>query len=322
MPGFTKGMRDYYAFLFGDSSNGNLVITSSTVFASTLNGGLVTRNFRNLTINSGAIISVANPCKGLLIRVSDTLTLNGSISMSLKAGAVPGGGSDLFLHYSDIKIPRIGAPGGTVSGADGSNGTDGQCGGGGAGGTASHHPYTSLFGKGAAGYVAGGGQGGGGGCAGRVDMHYTMMHNVWNAENAQPYGQGRGDWGGWVQNGQVYPDSEPISLNGRGGQGGAIGGGILIVMARRIIGNGLLISDGAAATAPPEDTRRGESSGAGGAGGGSIVVFYGTMQTLNMLARGGAGTPKMTDTGVDGGKGGNGSCRAWSLTELASHTRI
>lgn len=285
MPGFTKGIRDYYSFLFGDGTDGDAVISANTNLPSIQNGPIVERKYRNLTINPGCTLSVANPCQGLLLRMTDTLTLNGNIDMSAKAGAVPGGG-------------------------------------GGAGGIARFADKVSNFGSGADGFLSGGGQGGGGGCAGTWPMFYTQYYNIWDAGNAQPYGQGHGDWGGWVQNGQPYPESEGISVNGRGDRGGAIGGGVLIVMARRILGNGLLIADGVGATKPPAEYYKGESSGGGGAGGGIIVVFYGTAQALNMRALGGPGTTKNTDTGVNGGRGGNGSCREYSLTALASHTRL
>ena len=127
---------------------------------------IVERKYRNLTINPGCTLSVANPCQGLLLRVTDTLTLNGNIDMSAKAGAVPGGGADLFLHYSDIKIQRNGAQGGKTSGAPGADGTDGQGGGGGAGGIARFADKVSNFGAGADGFLSSGEQGGGGGCAG------------------------------------------------------------------------------------------------------------------------------------------------------------
>ena len=311
MPGFTKSSQaSYYSFLFGDGSDGDSVINANTPLPSILNGPIVEKKFNNLVINENCILSVTNPCQGLLIRVRNTLMLNGTLSMSAKAGAVPGGGADLFLHYSDIKIQRNGAQGGKTSGAPGADGTDGQGGGGGAGGIARFADKVSNFGAGADGFLSGGGQGGGGGCAGTWPMFYTQYYNIWDAGNAQPYGQGYGDWGGWVQNGQPYPESEGISINGRGSKGGVLGGGVLIVMARQIFGNGLLTADGSGAVEPPADYRKGECSGGGGAGGGIIVVFYGTAQALNMRASGGPGTLKSTNTGADGGRGGNGSCRA------------
>ena len=325
--------RDPFGFLFGDGSDGNLVVSSNTNLPSTLNGAIVEKMYMDLTINAGNILSVANPCKGLILRVRGVLTLNGTISMSSKACAVPGGGSDLFIHYNDIKIPVVGAPGGAspgagnVAGLPGTNGTDGKCGGGGSGASSRNTAdgtMDSIGAGGSAGYVAGGGQAGGGGSTGYESWHEILYRAAWNAKTVKPYGQGweagGGDpdngRGGWVQNGYQYDDGDFTSRNGRGGEGGIRGGGILIVIANRIVGTGSMITKGDNGTASLGSGDRGEG---GGAGGGSIVVFYGTNAfTGSMTAPGG----NPSTGGRAGGKGGDGSVRDWSLVELASHTRI
>lgn len=105
---------------------------------------------------------VSNPCRGLFIRVNGVLTLNGQISMSQKGCYVPGGGSDFYIVYNDIKIPAASAAGvgrsPLMQRLPGGDGVDGQCGGGGSGGG-----YSSWTGgAGVVGCVGGGGAGGSG----------------------------------------------------------------------------------------------------------------------------------------------------------------
>lgn len=337
MPGFTKGMRDYYAFLFGDGTDGDAVISANTNLPSIQNGPIVERKYRNLTINPGCTLSVATHCKGLLIRVNEVLTLHGDISMSQRGCFMPGGGSDLYLAFNDIKIPAMGAPGALgryeQPGADGVNGVDGQCGGGGAGAS----PAFPTGGNGTAGYGSGGGTGGSGACnAGNV----PGQHNAVNGKNALPFGERGGDGiHAWASENDywhnLYSGGGAGGIAGGAASGGAQSGtdgagGILIVMARAIIGNGRFLSLGGDAGlgkinygGPNEDGL--SIGGSGGSGGGSIVIFYAVANALNMDASGGKGSPGVK-TGTmperKGGNGGNGSCRAWSLTELASHTRL
>ena len=208
----------YFLPIFGTGADGDVVISSNTDLPSTLNGDIVYRNYRNLTVNSGCTLSVSNPCRGLWIRVRGTLILNGIISMSLKAPKLSNAESDLYIHYADIKVPAIGAAGGagvnTVSSAGnkGGDGVDGQCGGGGSGG---FHPYswgTNVYsGAGAAGFIAGGGSGGSGSAA---TTNYTQR------ANGKP-GKALGDNGG---NGVGFSGSS-ASGGGAGGSGGTSPGG-------------------------------------------------------------------------------------------------
>lgn len=329
MPGFTKSSQaGYYKYLFGDGTDGDLTVSANTNLASTLNGDIVYKNYRNLTINTGAILSVSNPCKGLWIRVRGTLTLDGSISMTGKGGyfAAP---SNLYLCYNDILIPVTdGAYGaapadGNVIGNAGAAGTNGGCGGGGSGGSAQKTSTRKQKGaRGSAGYSAGGGRGGGGGAAATDNGWYQQNEGQTLPVNGGDYGADGGTGGYYYVNGSK--DDILRTCNGTGGRG-QIGGGILILMANSIIGNGNLISNGENglnASVGGNEYYYAAASGAGGAGAGSIALFFALMSgTPAFQVNGGLGGVGIQG-GANGGPGGAGSARQWSLQQLLSHTRI
>jgi len=323
----------YFLPIFGTGVDGDVVISSNTDLPSTLNGDIVYKNYRNLTINPGCTLSVSNRCKGLWIRVRGTLVLNGTISMTGKAPTLGSNGSDLYLCYSDIKVPAIGAAGGarvnTINspGNPGGNGVDGQCGGGGSGG---FHPYdwgTDVYsGAGAAGFSAGGGSGGSG--AGATTNYTTRENGI----DGLPYGGNGGNGVGgdaFASGGGAGGDG---SIGGKGtcdynyyyaGGGSAGSGGVLIIMANRIEGSGSLLSNGAnggwAWNAPAYG---GGAGGGGGSGGGSITLYYlSSSADWPMNVSGGAGGSGAGGAG-NGGAGGAGSYRYYSMQQLASHTRI
>lgn len=314
MPGFTKNLRGAVSDLFGLGADGDAVITGFTPLPSVENGEMVVKEYTNLTINPGAILTVSNRCNGLLLRVRGLLTLIGDISMTGKAPYIPGGGSDLYFGYADIKIPALGAAGapavGVVMpwsqrpGVPGADGIDGQCGGGGGG---AGLPGQRLS-AGAAGYAFGGGCGGSGGVSVFDNGH---LDQFWG-DDARPYGER----GGNPKKAHAYSDEIGDWINFWGKPGACPGGGILIVMARRIIGNGRLLANG---LTPVPGTQY-HTCGSGASGGGSILVYYGTADNLQMNADG--GQPGKGYRAPDGGRGGRGSCRAYSLAELARHTRI
>lgn len=333
MAGFTKSSPwGFFRSLFGDGASGDVTIATNTNLPSTLNGPIVERNYRNLTINAGVTLSVANPCKGLLIRVNGVLTLNGIIDMTGK-GCYNPNPADLFLGYTDIRIPAIGAAAGqpvlngNYDGNPGANGIDGQCGGAGAGASAFYAAdKKSNGGAGSAGHCSGGGKGGGGGAADFLDNWHYVAGTLYNqATAAQPYGAGAGVQGSWRQVGERYPDQQDQDIIvGTGGVGASPSGGILIVMAREIVGNGIYRSNG---------SKGGDgynsygwtylrNAGGGGSGAGSIVVYYQLAQSLNGQVLGGEGGQNAYGTGHKGGNGGNGSFRTWSLAQLASHPRL
>jgi hypothetical protein len=322
--------RPNFSFLFGNGADGNVTISSNTNLSSTTDGDIIYKNYMNLTINSGCTLSVSNRCKGLWIRVRGTLVLNGTISMTQKAPKLQNAGSDLYLCYSDIKVPAIGAAGGarvnTINspGNPGGNGVDGQCGGGGSGG---FHPYswgTDVYsGAGAAGFSAGGGSGGSG--AGATTNYTTRL----GGNNGLPYGGNGGNGVG----GNAFASGGGAGGDGSSGGtgtcnynyyyagGGSPGaGGVLIIMANRIEGTGSLTSIGSNGGWAWNATGGG-AGGGGGSGGGSITLYYATTSAdWPMNVAGGAGGAGAG--GGAGGAGGYGTYRYYSIAQLASHTRV
>lgn len=316
--------RNNYGFLFGSGVDGDVTISANTNLTSTLNGDIVYKNYTNLTINSGCTLSVSNMCQGLWIRVRGVLTLNGAISMSNKGCYISGGGSDLYLCYSDIKVPAVGAAGGATNAGVGGTGTDGKCGGGGGG-------YGGTGGVGSAGFVGGGGTGGSGNISGYCGGYIAVA-----GEAGQSYGL-RGGNGKSVTN--MNGSGRNCSSGGGAGgvtagtsgggsaTAGSIGsGGILVVMANQIVGSGSLLSKGANGGKGYreiiDDYTSVAGGGGGGSGGGSITLFYYSMSgTPTFNASGGVGVAAVNNV-PGGGAGGAGSCRDYSLAELLSHTRI
>lgn len=62
-------------------STGNI---NNDHFESTLDGDPVLKSYNNFTINEGHTVTTTNRCKGLYIFVKDTLTVNGTLSMTAK----------------------------------------------------------------------------------------------------------------------------------------------------------------------------------------------------------------------------------------------
>ena len=335
--------RSNYGFLFGDGSDGNVTISSNTNLASTLNGAIVYKNYMNLTINSGCTLSVSNPCRGLWIKVRGTLILNGTISMSKKGCFLSSGINDLYICYTDIKVPAIGGAAGignVGTGGNGGAGVDGGCGGGGGAGGYTHYPNV-RGGHGGVGFVGGGGCGGGGG-AGAYSSGDERRYGT-QGEDAKAYGERGGNGahsGSWF-----IPDggTDVIAGDGYGGGGaggiaagasggaaatvGGVGaGGVLIITANRIEGAGSLTaigSNGGNGYGTGSRGGNGGGGGGGGSGGGSItLMFLSSSADWPMNVSGGTGGTQSYWGGSSGGAGGAGSYRYWSMQQLASHTRI
>ncbi|CCO25536.1 hypothetical protein [Maridesulfovibrio hydrothermalis] len=74
----------FFLNYWGDGSDGDAVINNRVELPSVTNGDMVVKNYRNLTIEAGGVLTVANQCRGMLLYVSGDLTLNGSIEMDSK----------------------------------------------------------------------------------------------------------------------------------------------------------------------------------------------------------------------------------------------
>ncbi|WP_320175803.1 hypothetical protein [Maridesulfovibrio sp.] len=69
---------------WGNGSDGDAVIAADTALPSTLNGDIVVKNYKSLTVDAGATLTVDKPCRGLMIYVDGDCTINGTISMNGK----------------------------------------------------------------------------------------------------------------------------------------------------------------------------------------------------------------------------------------------
>lgn len=341
MAGFTKSSGwNYWRFLFGDGSDGDAIISANTYLASTLNGAIVYKNYRNLTVNSGCTLSVSNACRGLWIKVRGTLILNGTISMSKKGCFLSSGINDLYICYTDIKVPAIGGAAGTGNvgtGGNGGDGVDGGCGGGGGAGGYGGYPNV-RGGHGGTGFVGGGGCGGGGG-AGAYSSGDSRRYAT-QGEDAKLYGE-RGGNGAFCGSSFNPGDDNWITGTGCGGGGaggvaagasggraataGGVGaGGILIITANRIEGAGSLTaigSNGGNGYGTGSNGGGGGGGGGAGSGGGSITLMF-LSSSANWSVNNSGGSGGTSTGGGAGGNGGSGSYRVWSMQELASHTRL
>jgi hypothetical protein len=66
------------------TDNSTTTITTNTQLSVSSGQYLPTFYYQNLTINAGVTLTTSNPCKGLILIVKGTLTLNGVISMTAR----------------------------------------------------------------------------------------------------------------------------------------------------------------------------------------------------------------------------------------------
>lgn len=76
---------------FGDGSDGSLNTTGNVTYtvqnkSGSYDGDTVVLQYSSLTVNTGHILTVDQPCRGLVIYVNGNCTINGTISMSQKGG--------------------------------------------------------------------------------------------------------------------------------------------------------------------------------------------------------------------------------------------
>ena len=81
----------YLDSFFGSGSDGALNTSGNVTLPSTLNGGVVVKEYTSVNINAGHALTVSNPCQGLIIYSQGDVTINGTISMTEKAGVAPNG---------------------------------------------------------------------------------------------------------------------------------------------------------------------------------------------------------------------------------------
>jgi len=260
------------ASVYGTGADGDVVISSDTQLAAD-------KNYRNLTINAGKILTTA----GYTIRVSGILINNGQI----KGGntGTPGTGGTGGTGYSGGNYPG----GNGTNGTAGSGGAGSGGGGGGGGGSAYYNIGTP--------YDSGGtnGRSGGAGGYGSKDViiyarvllnNGTILADGQDGNDSSNSNPTSTDYHSWTP-----PDSDIGGGSGGGGGGGGGGdaGDIDLYYMVRITGT--TSADGGA----------GGNKGLAGAGCNCIYGSPGTGDNSGGTAgTGGSGT------GGDGGAAGNG----------------
>ncbi len=295
----------------------DVTIATDTQLTTTSGQYLPTFYYKNLTVNAGATLTTSNPCKGLIIIVSGTLTLNGKISMTARgygSATLPTTDTvDLFtvgsmrrlgIHeVSFVAAERplnatfpIGQQVSPVTPA-GSNGSSGQttmsCGGGGG----SYYTASYQVSAGGLGYVFSGG-------SGACGAMPTGEAASWPSTTLVNYGLA----GGYVSNsgnrwlGGAGNPGEGGTWNSLTSVGATGTGGLLIVVANTIQGTGQFVSKGSNGGASS-----GNYSGGAGSGGGIVFVRCITHNSFDYIngidTSGGLSDKSGNFDGRDGGTG-------------------
>ena len=286
-------------FWFGDGSDGDVTISSSTTFNTP-------KDYNNLTINASQTLSYngANQTNAI-IRVKGTLTVNGILSATGKGRAGGAGGATQTANSGGGNTGTVGLQ------SWGADFTSGNSGAGGHGGT---------------GHIAGGVGGGAGHVAGvSGDLRIiadTRFNDAKEILRVQPqiYGAG-GSGGGGGSGGEGASGYSNGGDGGAGGTGGN-GGGTLLVFAKNItIASGGIIESNGGVGGNGADGTQGNGSGnydaggggGGGSGGGGSGGFVGVVYKLltnngNINANGGAtGTAGAAGAAEAGGNGAAGT---------------
>ncbi len=323
---------------FGDSSDGDVTISSSTNFASTQDGDVVVKQYASLTIDAGQTLSVANRCRGLILFVDGTLTVNGTLSMTGKGAHANPADSTTSTHTPVAPSDANAVPSEGIvlrflkeGGADAHSETDiGNGLGtaarvalqkfpsvaaglvekiplvGGAGGA-----YRTWESAGAPGGTAVNGTGGGGsgavnstrsgaGSAGTCFSGGSGGGGAYSTTttDALPYGGAGSPGAGAAAGGGA---GNPGGAGAGGSNAGGTGtGGLLIVIARSIAGSGQFQS---------LDVTGGASTNgmAGGSSGGGIVaLFYSDSYTFTGTRYANGGVAASGYSSYNGGPGGSG----------------
>lgn len=337
---------------FGDGSDGDFVVAAGeTVQLSVaLDEGQIVKNYKNLTIEEGGVLTAANRCNGMVLLVQGDLTVNGTISMDKKA--------PLLNTMEDMCAQEMHVAKCALTGGNG--------GAGGAGTTYNHSSkaYISSSGIGGNGFAFGGGFGGGSGSVGYATTSFITYYNAGSGERAPigttiPYpagknvslygvggtiasisgnagvgGAGYGGSGGvmaWSYSSSLSQYSGGSVFNGSAGD--AIGGGAIWIFVKgKVIigGSGVITADGGNGgagalgtfTASGSYGNNSSMSGGGGAGGGGIIAIVHTGSYNNagsVAARGGVGgAPAVSSFSASSYSqaGGNGDIGAVLVTTI------
>jgi len=295
------------------------VLSGNQTIATNTNWGSATPDDRytfvrcegNLTINSGVTVTALARKLGLVLYVTGTLTVNGTLTMTARGANHSSGGSNLpamdilaisaQLSSSARIIPAIGSSDRVKAfasvNAAGDTGNAGSNGGTGGGGTGGGYDGSST---GRGGTCFGGGPGGGAVYASADgNLNSAGLSNGGAGGNGsnvsgQDHGGGAGNPGG-------------LQDRGLGGastfDGGAGTGGVLIVYAA----GGVVIGSTGVVSSNGVQAHTGTATRGGGGSGGGIVRIFGSSVTNNgtVQVNGGVGGP--SNGGAPGAAGGPGS---------------
>lgn len=223
------------AQLFGDASDGDIVVAWTTTLTSDLNAN-------NLTITATGILET----NGYTVFVAGTLTNDGIITDSQSGGNGGSGGSggNGGLGHSPHFAPTSGSPGinGSAASIPG-GGQGGRGGGGGGGGGGAWDSDDNEAANGGSGGM--GGAGGKGGGVVRIRALNFANNNLIHADGRQGTNGNGGLAGQYVTYTEIFFDRDLAGGGGGGGNGGNGGnGGTVEVIYGNLIALGIIRAQG------------------------------------------------------------------------------
>lgn len=247
--------------IYGPGADGDLTVSTPA----SITGA---KYYNNLTVDASQTLGMPAPTSNsiLIIKVADTLTLNGTISVDGKGGAGGPGGAG-GTGRSNPSMPgaaETGGPGGTGTASQGINDAANN----GSAGAASPGPGGP------------GGPGGAGGAASSTDLSLLILADQYS-NIPFVFGAGGGGGGGGGGGDRTSPAGSG-GPGGTGGVGGYGGGGLYVFAKNIVIGPAGLFSAAGLAGSPGSPGNPGSGSGipggaggpGGGGSGGAIIIIY------------------------------------------------
>jgi hypothetical protein len=311
--------------IFGDGSDGDVIISSDTTLPVAVpHQSIVEKNYKSLTIESGAVLSCDSWNTGLILRVKGDCTIHGTIDQSGKA---PKTNPNNNYPYPAQLVCGNGGNGGNLWRYTATSGGTGML----------ARPYGGGYGGGGTGGYGGNNGGDGGSSTGiTVDVPTIFIggqpkstHEVGNPGTFGGGGSGGGtsEYGACAGGNLAGADGGSDGSNGSGGAGGGAGnygGGVIMLYVGRNLnidgnikcngGNG---GNGGVITVGSGDN----GAGGGGAGGGAIYICHkGTYTNTGGMqvngGSGGTGAALGQSGSANGSAGGIGSITVLSYDDL------
>lgn len=326
----TLGKKLLYSAYFGDGSDGDFTVSAGETveIACAEDQEQIYKQYKNLTIETGAVLKPANRCNGMVLLVQGDLVLNGTISVDKCA---PLGNPTV---KQALNVPQVKLCGNITGGDGGDGGTPTPTSGYGKGGIGGlGHRLGGGFAAGGGGISTIGAGGKGGDTEPRPEVGDTIPAVGTDGDGVNGAGGGaRGvsaagttytanGGNGFGGSGANVVDG--ASVNGRNGDGYAGGAVFIFVMGNVFIGETGLITANGGNGADGVVCTYVRSGGGGGGGGGIIVLVYHSKYENHgtLRANGGLGGSSVPTAGnfpgyINGENGGVGSILVTRLTEL------